>query len=173
MTANGWLSSSKLELSKVFKPDWVVYVEPWWQRCDLAVCEVKPTNKVSPPPVSDFVKLGFQMKQMLLFLQNQGLEDAYVLGILVEGFCLKTYYMDTKGKTIFRMIEIGKARLISECNEFGSFPVLFKTIVQVKNLAAAIGKRLQANQLEQAKGKRKASDEQYEIKPSWRKFKKQ
>ncbi|CAO3597734.1 unnamed protein product [Absidia cylindrospora] len=67
---------------------------------------------------------------MLIFLQKHGLEDAYVLGILVEGFSLTTYYMDTKGKTIFRMIEIGNARLIYECNEFGSFRVSVKTIVQ-------------------------------------------
>ncbi|CAO3597735.1 unnamed protein product [Absidia cylindrospora] len=32
--ANGWLSSSKLERNKAFKPDWVVYVKLWWQRCD-------------------------------------------------------------------------------------------------------------------------------------------
>ncbi|CAO3588423.1 unnamed protein product [Absidia cylindrospora] len=60
--ANGWLSSSKSESSKVSKPDWVVYVKPWWQRCDVAVCEVKSVNKMCPPSVSDFVKLGFQMQ---------------------------------------------------------------------------------------------------------------
>ncbi|CAO3588424.1 unnamed protein product [Absidia cylindrospora] len=96
--ANDWLSSSKSESSKVFKPYWVVYVKPWWQRCDIAVCEVKPVNKMCPPPIIDFVILGFQIQQMLMFLENQGIHDPYVLGILVEGFSLQTYYMDTKTK---------------------------------------------------------------------------
>ncbi|KAI8077669.1 uncharacterized protein BX664DRAFT_41633 [Halteromyces radiatus] len=114
--------------------------------------------------MSDFVKLGFQMRQMLKFLQKQGLNDAYVLGILVEGFCIKTYYVDAKGRNIFRMIQLSKARLISDFREFGSLPLLFKTIVQLKNLAATLGRRIQNDQLEQAKGKRKGSSQGSEIK---------
>ncbi|CAO3599446.1 unnamed protein product [Absidia cylindrospora] len=170
--ANGWLSSSKLELNKVFKPDWVVYVKPWYRRCDLAVCEVKPPGKMSPPPFSDYVKLGFEMKQMLTFLSQQGVDEAFVLGILVDGFTLKTYYMDTKGENIFRMIQLGKARLISETSELGVFPVLFKTIVQLKNLAVDIGRKIQDEQLQQAKGKRKGSGLECAGLPAWKKFKK-
>lgn len=83
--ANGWLTSSKTESAKVFKPDWVVYVKPWYQRCEIAVCEVKPPSKLSSGPLSDFAKLGLEMQQMLVYLKQKGIRDAYVLGILVEG----------------------------------------------------------------------------------------
>lgn len=68
------------------KPDWLCYVRPWSKKIDLALCEVKSPGKSGSADVSDFVKLGVEMKAMLNKLVGIiGIDDAAVFGILVEG----------------------------------------------------------------------------------------
>lgn len=67
------------------KPDWTLYVKPWYTRFDLASCEVKPPSKVGSGDITDFEKMGLELKEMLEPLLQIGVEDAHVFGILVEG----------------------------------------------------------------------------------------
>ncbi|ORE19240.1 hypothetical protein BCV71DRAFT_283834 [Rhizopus microsporus] len=50
----------------------------------LATCEVKPPSKVGRGDISDFVKLGIEMRHMLDEILSIGVDDASVLDILVE-----------------------------------------------------------------------------------------
>lgn len=83
--ANGALLGQKRKCRIEYKPDWVVYIKSWTSRLDLAVLELKRPSGSNNGPVSDFVKLGRQMKTMLGKLVDIGVESPVVCGILVEG----------------------------------------------------------------------------------------
>jgi hypothetical protein len=68
-----------------YKPDWFAYVKPWIKRFTIAACEIKPPSKVGRGDVSDFAKLGIEMRDMLNEIMNIGVDDDSVLSILVEG----------------------------------------------------------------------------------------
>jgi hypothetical protein len=87
--ANLTLNSSRDKL----KPDWTLYIKPWFTRFDLASCEVKPPKTVGRGDISDFVKIGQGLKDMLNSLLQTGVKDVSVFGILVEGkFSWSSYY---------------------------------------------------------------------------------
>jgi hypothetical protein len=87
--ANLTLDSSSDKL----KPDWTLYIKPWFTRFDLASCKVKTTKTVGPGDTSDFVKIGRELKDMLNSLSQIGVNDVSVFGILVEGkFSWSSYY---------------------------------------------------------------------------------
>ncbi|KAI8333161.1 hypothetical protein BC941DRAFT_455267 [Chlamydoabsidia padenii] len=94
--ANGWLTTSKEEKStKALKSDWVAVVKSWINRFDLAVSS----------PLSDFVKLGVETQKMLMALRRT-IDEPYALGILVEGFEVKTYFMDLLGEGVLTILTI-------------------------------------------------------------------
>lgn len=68
-----------------YKPDWFAYVKPWIKKFKLATCEIKPPSKVGRGDISDFVKLGIEIRDMLDEILNIGVDDASVVGILIEG----------------------------------------------------------------------------------------
>lgn len=68
-----------------YKPDWFTYVKPWIRKFKLATCEIKPPSKVGRGDISDFVKLGIEMRDMLNEILSIGVDDASVCGILIEG----------------------------------------------------------------------------------------
>lgn len=68
-----------------YKPDWFAYVKPWIRKFKLATCEIKPPSKVGRGDISDFVKLGIEMRDMLNEILSIGVDDASVFGILIEG----------------------------------------------------------------------------------------
>lgn len=68
-----------------YKPDWFAYVKPWIKKFKLATCEIKPPSKVGRGDISDFVKLGIEMRDMLDEILSIGVDDASVFGILIEG----------------------------------------------------------------------------------------
>jgi hypothetical protein len=80
--ANKTLKSSQ---STIFKPDWVLYVVPWYIKREIGACEVKAPNKTNPGPISDFAKLALQMKSMVNELVHLGVDDPRAYGFLVEG----------------------------------------------------------------------------------------
>ncbi|CAO3588422.1 unnamed protein product [Absidia cylindrospora] len=93
---------------------------------------------------------------MLVFLEYQGIRHHSSVSSSEKCFSLKTPL---------------EARLISQINEFCFFPVLFKTIIQLRDLATdIIGQRIQDELLQQAKGKRKESDVAPGLSPSWKKY---
>lgn len=55
------------------------------QEFNIVACEVKPSSKVGRGDISDYVKLGIEMKYMLNELMDASVASASVLGILVEG----------------------------------------------------------------------------------------
>lgn len=67
------------------KPDWIAYIKPWFKKFNIVACEVKPSSKVGRGDISDYVKLGIEMKDMLNEIMNASVGPASVLGILVEG----------------------------------------------------------------------------------------
>ncbi|KAG1039318.1 hypothetical protein G6F43_012535 [Rhizopus delemar] len=67
------------------KPDWIAYVKPWFKKFNIVACEVKPPSKVGRGDISDYVKLGIEMKDMLNEIMDARVASASVLGILVEG----------------------------------------------------------------------------------------
>ncbi|KAG1166781.1 hypothetical protein G6F36_012808 [Rhizopus arrhizus] len=67
------------------KPDWIAYVKPWFKKFNIIACEVKPPSKVGRGDISDYVKLGIEMKDMLNGIMDARVASASVLGILVEG----------------------------------------------------------------------------------------
>ncbi|KAG0183841.1 hypothetical protein DFQ28_000770 [Apophysomyces sp. BC1034] len=69
-------ANSSLESNPQLKPDWTLYVKPWHTKIDLATCEVKPPGKPGSSDLSDFVKLGVELRTMLNALIGVGIEDA-------------------------------------------------------------------------------------------------
>ncbi|KAG1501684.1 hypothetical protein G6F50_003234 [Rhizopus delemar] len=110
--ANGALLGQKRKCRIEYKPDWVVYIKSWTSRLDLAVLELKRPSGSNNGPVSDFVKLGRQMKTMLGKLVDIGVESPVVCGILVEGFKCSTYIMDLKYEATYRMIRLASFNLV-------------------------------------------------------------
>ncbi|KAG0164123.1 hypothetical protein DFQ28_000495 [Apophysomyces sp. BC1034] len=130
---------------------------------EYKACELKPPCKHGSTDYSGFVKLALEMRGMLnKMLDIIEVEHAAVFGILVEGYPVSTFKMDTKGQ-IYRMIQLGNFKLMSQQSDLVLFPVLFRCLLQVKNLAAEVARKVAAAQLERAKGKRKLS-----AGPSWR-----
>lgn len=68
-----------------YKPDWFAYVKPWIKNFKLATCEIKPPSKVGCGDISDFIKLGIQMRDILDEILSIGVDNASVFGILIEG----------------------------------------------------------------------------------------
>ncbi|KAF7720558.1 hypothetical protein EC973_007495, partial [Apophysomyces ossiformis] len=97
---------------------------------DLVVCEVKPSDKAGPGPISDFVKFALEMRSIINLLAKLGVPEPRVFGILV------------------------KARRISDLMEFGCFLALFNTLVKIKNMAADNASKVQVVELNNARGKR-------------------
>ncbi|ORX52354.1 hypothetical protein DM01DRAFT_315853 [Hesseltinella vesiculosa] len=167
--ANRWMATSTT-LEKSFKPDFVVYVKPWHHRFDLATCEIKAPNNRAAGPINDYVKLCMEMKQMLFKMEN-AVDQPFVLGILVEGHSLTTYYMDKLGVNGCRVVRLSSTTLISELSNFGSFPMLFRAILQVRDLALIMAQKIEHAQLILAKEKRAFEIADTEATPSWKKFK--
>ncbi|KAG0162808.1 hypothetical protein DFQ30_001248, partial [Apophysomyces sp. BC1015] len=125
------LANSSLESNPQLKPDWTLYVKPWHTKIDLATCEVKPPGKPGSSDLSDFVKLGVELRTMLNALIGVGIEDANVFGILVEGLTVSTFAMDMKAQ-VYRMVQLGSFTLVSKRSQFGLFPTLFGGLIQIK-----------------------------------------
>lgn len=67
------------------KPDWMAYVKPWFKKFNIVACEVKPPSEIGRGDISDYVKLGTEMKDMLNEIMDAKVTSASVFGILVEG----------------------------------------------------------------------------------------
>ncbi|KAF7720725.1 hypothetical protein EC973_006240 [Apophysomyces ossiformis] len=133
--ANGYLETSRAG-TLVFKPDWVAFVKPWFKRFDLGVCEVKPPGAKNAGVFSDYVKLGFEMKEMLNSLIKEGLDDARVCGFLVKGYNIDTYVMDLQHPPIYRMTLLSSTRLPDSVATFSLFPSLFRNVLHIKVLSS-------------------------------------
>ncbi|KAF7721058.1 hypothetical protein EC973_005505, partial [Apophysomyces ossiformis] len=122
--------------AEVFKPDWVVFVRPWFARFDLGICEVKPEGKQNPGAISDKVKLGLEMQAMINTLTVQGLDEPRACAILVKGFTLETHIMDRQHLPVSRL-------------------VLLDSVTLLVKIATMTAYNLDALQASNAKGKRK------------------
>ncbi|KAG0183759.1 hypothetical protein DFQ28_001039, partial [Apophysomyces sp. BC1034] len=152
--SNGALESSR-GVVDLIKPDWVVFVRPWFTRFDLGVCEVKPEGKHNSGAISDTVKLGIEMQAMINALIAEGLDDPRVCGILVKGYIMETYVMDCCHLPVYRHLLLDSVTLPSSAASFALFPSVFRSLLQVKNIAAKTGYDLDTLQASKAKGKRK------------------
>ncbi|KAG1544971.1 hypothetical protein G6F49_010936 [Rhizopus delemar] len=137
-----------------YKPDWFAYVKPWIKKFKLATCEIKPPSKVGRGDISDFVKLGIEIRDMLDEILNIGVDDASVVGILIEGKQVSTYAMNTKSG-VFRMIQLGEYNVIEKLSELGHFPALFTGLMQVKNIALDTARAIEKIEREHSLGKKR------------------
>ncbi|CEG65603.1 hypothetical protein RMATCC62417_02354 [Rhizopus microsporus] len=137
-----------------YKPDWFAYVKPWIKKFKLATCEIKPPSKVGRGDISDFVKLGIEMRDMLDEILSIGVDDASVFGILIEGKQVSTYAMNTKSG-VFRMIQLGEYNAIEKLSELGHFPALFTGLMQVKNIALNTARAIEKTERENSRGKKR------------------
>ncbi|CAO3654325.1 unnamed protein product [Cunninghamella echinulata] len=128
--ANGYISSSTNK--KSFKPDWVCYIKPWINRYDLVICEVKAPGKKNYGIYSDFTKLGFEMKTLINNLVSSGVNSPKSFGILVEGYVLRTFIMDIKCPSVYRMVELNRIRIPDSLSSLSLFTNFFGTILQLK-----------------------------------------
>ncbi|ORX42783.1 hypothetical protein DM01DRAFT_1400569 [Hesseltinella vesiculosa] len=157
--ANG--STATTNDDYTFKPDWVVYVKPWYRRFDLGACEVK-TMRGHSGIISDYTKLGLEMRDMLCELVKEGVDDPHVCGILVKGYSLETYVMDATYLPLYRMVLLDSVRLPDSLASFSLFPTVFRSILQIKNIAITTAKKLELVQLRASVGKRKADSASFQ-----------
>jgi hypothetical protein len=125
--ANLTLNSSKDNL----KPDWTLYIKPWFKKFEITSCEVKPPGKVGRGDVSDFVKIGLELKGMLDSIVEIGVENASVFGILVEGQSISFYCMNVVGPA-YCLYQLGSPQLITKSSQLPLFPSLFETFLKFK-----------------------------------------
>ncbi|ORX53541.1 hypothetical protein DM01DRAFT_1046171 [Hesseltinella vesiculosa] len=111
---------------------------------------VKPPSKSCRPPISDFVKLCLEMKKMILTLAGL-IDNPFVLGILVTGRTIHTFVMHRLGQHSYRVCQIGQAEVVCSLKSMGLFPVLFQTILKVKDMAATLAEELEQAALGLAK----------------------
>ncbi|KAI9305942.1 hypothetical protein BJ944DRAFT_264339 [Cunninghamella echinulata] len=139
-----------------YKPDWTLYVKPWFTKMPIVTCEVKTPSTANRGYISDFVKLGLEMKDMLTLLLDSCIDDVAVFGILVEGASVSTYCMDIK-LNIFRMIQLGSYQLITKKSQITLFPPLFSGLLQIRDLALKTAIKVESIQRQTSLGKRRNS----------------
>ncbi|KAF7722464.1 hypothetical protein EC973_003129 [Apophysomyces ossiformis] len=132
------------------------FVKPWFKRFDLGVCEVKSPGAKNAGVFSNHVKLGLDMKEMLISLIKEGLDDARVCSFLVKGYNIDTYVMDLQHPPIYRMTLLSSTRLPDSVATFSLFPSLFRNVLHIKNIASSVAYRTDALQSSKSKGKQKA-----------------
>ncbi|CAO3589344.1 unnamed protein product [Absidia cylindrospora] len=77
------------------------------QEFGLFGVEVKPPGKSSSGQLqSDTLKLAKEMKRMVDFLVDSGVDSVIVGGMLVEGASCSTYIMDLNFDGVYRMIQL-------------------------------------------------------------------
>ncbi|KAF7721729.1 hypothetical protein EC973_004265 [Apophysomyces ossiformis] len=64
------------------------------------------------------------------------LDDPRVCGILVKGYIMETYVMDCCHLPVYRHLLLDSVTLPSSATLFALFPSLFRSLLQVKNIAA-------------------------------------
>ncbi|KAF7726047.1 hypothetical protein EC973_009112 [Apophysomyces ossiformis] len=141
-----WANSS-FESDPQLKPDWTLYVKPWHTKIDLATCEVKPPGKPGSSDLSDFVKLGVELRTMLNALIDLGMEDANVFAILVKGLAVSTFAMGMEAQ-VYRMIQLGSFALVSKRSQSGTLSHF---------VWWAIASEILKDQREQSQGKQQLS----------------
>ncbi|CAO3614805.1 unnamed protein product [Cunninghamella echinulata] len=142
----------------MYKPDWALYIRPWNERFDLAICELKTVNNMNRGIISDFVKLGRQIKMMMddLILASV---DGVVTGILVNGNMMYTYVMDPQYDGIYRMIEIGSCSLVTSLVNFGNLPTMIFHLLMIKSFAENAADKLENIAIAKSEGEKVESME--------------
>ncbi|KAI9006646.1 hypothetical protein CLU79DRAFT_723739 [Phycomyces nitens] len=112
----------------LYKPDWVVYAKSGPSLTAIGVMELKVEYKRNPNFITDFVKLGKQMKLILHELLYAGVPAPVVCGILVQSDQCETFAMDLRYNGIYRMLGLDKDVL-------GMFSVVFDNNIELKYIA--------------------------------------
>ncbi|KAI9308178.1 hypothetical protein BJ944DRAFT_260724 [Cunninghamella echinulata] len=137
----------------LYKPDWLVYTKSWRTKAVLGVMELKVAYKRNPSLISDFVKLGREMKLTLNELIYRGIKNPMVCGILIEGFECQTFVMDLNYDGIYRLSAISKFKLCCNIQEFVLFPTLFNNILYLKKLIMEVALQVEKCDLDRQLGK--------------------
>ena len=97
---------------------------------DILCIEVKLPKKFSNWQLqSDFVKVGKGMKQMIDVLVDNGIDDAVVAGIVIEGYDIVTCTMELVADGIYLMLEKGRCRLLKSPSEISQVPQLYEHLL--------------------------------------------
>ncbi|KAI8874671.1 hypothetical protein K501DRAFT_160226, partial [Backusella circina FSU 941] len=111
-----WANKS-LESSSAYQPDWCASVKFWKNKYNIIAIEAKPKAKQNRGTISDYVKLGRELKLMLGKLIYSGVNEPEVYGLLVKGGVLEIYMMDIKVNGIYRFVEIDTVNLVTNFTE--------------------------------------------------------
>ncbi|KAG2223514.1 hypothetical protein INT45_000834 [Circinella minor] len=102
---------------------------------DVLSCEVKPFGKKSSSQVqSDFTKLGKELKQMVDKLLDYGIESPVVVGVLVEGYSMKTYSMRLVEDGCYIFYEHGSLTLLRSPQDVHGVPIIIEHLIQLGNI---------------------------------------
>ena len=102
---------------------------------DVLSCEVKPFGKKSSSQVqSDFTKLGKELKQMVDKLLDYGIESPVAVGVLVEGYSMKTYSMRLIEDGCYIFYEHGLLTLLQSPQDVHGAPIIIEHLIQLGNI---------------------------------------
>ncbi|KAI9246282.1 hypothetical protein BDA99DRAFT_576679 [Phascolomyces articulosus] len=102
---------------------------------DFLSCEVKPFGKKSSSQVqSDFTKLGKELKQMVDKLLDYGVESPVVVGVLVEGYSMKTYSMRLIEDGCYIFYEHGSLTLLQSPQDVHGALIIIEHLIQYGNI---------------------------------------
>ncbi|KAI7853066.1 hypothetical protein BDC45DRAFT_606952 [Circinella umbellata] len=102
---------------------------------DVLSCEVKPFGKKSSSQVqSDFTKLGKELKQMVDKLLDYGIESPVVVGVLMEGYSMKTYSMRLIEDGCYIFYEHGSLTVLQSPQDVHGAPIIIEHLIQLGNI---------------------------------------
>lgn len=146
-----WANKS-LESSLIYQPDWCASVKFWKNKYNIIATEAKPKAKQNRGIVSDYVKLGRELKLMLEKLIHCGVNDPKVYGLLVKGGVLEIYVMDIKVDGIYRFVKVDTVNLVTNFTEMVNLMRTLPILYQLKERVLTMVKRLELVELRKSKG---------------------
>ncbi|KAL9544867.1 hypothetical protein PS6_008542 [Mucor atramentarius] len=126
-----WANKS-LESSPTYQPDWCASVKFWKNKYNIVATEAKPKAKQNRGIVSDYVKLGRELKLMFEKLIYSGVDNPEVYGLLVKGGVLEVYMMDIKVDGIYRFVKVDTVNLVTNFTEMTNLMRTLPILYQLK-----------------------------------------
>ncbi|KAI9321505.1 hypothetical protein BX666DRAFT_1902885 [Dichotomocladium elegans] len=138
-------SNRKTELALI--PDYVSSaVGRRGEIVDIFVVEVKAPDRNQSS--DDYFKLGEEMKRMTTRLENLGLRNAKVCGLLVDGWNCTGYTMFLRNEAVYAFVEIGSFQLIKHQNQLCLLKNAVEILQTIKLTILETAKLVQDNDLE-------------------------
>ncbi|KAI8081810.1 uncharacterized protein B0P05DRAFT_447289, partial [Gilbertella persicaria] len=146
-----WANKS-LESSSTYQPDWCASVKFWKNKYNIIATEAKSKANQNRGIISDYVKLGRELKLMLEKLIYSGVNEPEVYGLLLKGGVLEIYMMDIKVDGIYRFVEIDTVNLVTNFTEMTNLMRTLPILYRLKERVLSIAKRLELVELQKSKG---------------------